>query len=629
MAFGWSASDIALLLHLALTTVNNARKACGEYDELTREVSALHVVLRRLQKESNGSKGILNRPGDAFKEELISIASGCRYVLDRLDKILEKYNGLDSKEKRAKRLWQKVRFGNGQMVDLSDLRGKIVYYTSALGLFINMATMSSLGRVEKQMDNAGGDLKDIKLAVNGITAHLMSSTTKEGSILTAYAEDDTAVWREFRRELVKDGFPSSVIKKHKKTIQAYVKELGSRGLLDDAESTTDESDPGSNRSPEENKSRQDVFSFDASAKRVAREDIKRHDHSTGAAHQSTGPQKRYPREAADTSKTKPTDIICMREIVTESMLENATSSTISQDWSDYVGGTSNDLAALEKAYFTRSPNAMIMNPIKRRRYWIDHFQKWAKGLRIAELEAHLGRDSTPFHDYENCLNLRGLNFRLRLVSSCLSEVARTAIPRPWHAPTMRRSLQSLFALTFLFGAMVQDDSMTRTGSGHSIHTQEPLQSCILHFENLAKILIDRLRLHRRFLSWGNVLRSKFSEGVSWWNSEFVCIYLRALFHSVHHLVYHKTLRESQYPNTYLESSSLLGSIELTQRPVFRTGCYELIWILVDISNTTQTGIIPTVLRIRNAQRQSRRHTLFSASKGPSNSCTFMNCTQQI
>lgn len=55
----------------------------------------------------------------------------------------------------------------------------------------------------------------------------------DGSILTSYTDDDKLFWKEFRRELVKEGFPSSVIKKNRRVIMKYVMELGSRGLLDE------------------------------------------------------------------------------------------------------------------------------------------------------------------------------------------------------------------------------------------------------------------------------------------------------------------------------------------------------------------------------------------------------------
>ena len=236
MSFGYSISDAVLLTQLAWKTVQNARKACGEHDELTREVLSLQVVLRRLEQEVEkpGNPIHEKKSGETYKQELKVIVDGCRKVLSVLDQVLTKYNALSEQERSGRKLWQKIRFGNGTMGDLAEQRGKLTYYTSALSLFLNMVSMGTMGRVERQMTDAGGELKEIKVAVHGITAHLMSRSNRhEGSILTAYADDDRAVWKEFRRELVEDGFSSSVIRKHKRLIKAYIEELGSRGLLDE------------------------------------------------------------------------------------------------------------------------------------------------------------------------------------------------------------------------------------------------------------------------------------------------------------------------------------------------------------------------------------------------------------
>ena len=116
--------------------------------------------------------------------------------------------------------------------DLKEVRAKLRYYISALSLQLNIVSLASVGRVKQQMNGAAGDLKGIQLAVNKITAHLIAED-REGSVFTAYAGDDKAVWKEFRRELISDGFQSHVIHKHKATIKAYIKELGDRGGLDD------------------------------------------------------------------------------------------------------------------------------------------------------------------------------------------------------------------------------------------------------------------------------------------------------------------------------------------------------------------------------------------------------------
>ena len=233
MSFGYSISDGVLLCQLAWSTVQNSRKACGEHDELTREVSALHVVLQRLHQEVDKPDSPVNKSGDSCRAELETNVTHCEKVLRALDKILVKYNALGENEKRGRKLWQRVRFGNGEMADLGDLRSKIVLYSTTITFYLNMASLGAVGRIEEQMNTTGGILKEIQLAVNSITTQFMSKSNYEGSVFTTYADDDKGVWREFRRELVHDGFSSSTLHKHKRVIMEYVKELGSRGLLDD------------------------------------------------------------------------------------------------------------------------------------------------------------------------------------------------------------------------------------------------------------------------------------------------------------------------------------------------------------------------------------------------------------
>ncbi|KAK0510375.1 hypothetical protein JMJ35_006807 [Cladonia borealis] len=229
MSFGYSVSDAVLLSQLAWKTVQNTRKACGEHDDLTQEVLGLHIVLRRLKQEISKPESPLNRSGDTYKEEIEIHCSGCSKVLRVLDIILEKYNRLSEEEKSWRKLWQKIRFGNGEIADLQDLRSKMVTKTTVLSLTLNMASLGSLGRIEKQL----GDLKEMKIAVHGSAARLIAESHSEGSILSSYANDDKSVWKEFRRDLCRDGFSSSDLKRHRALIMAYIKELGDRGLFDD------------------------------------------------------------------------------------------------------------------------------------------------------------------------------------------------------------------------------------------------------------------------------------------------------------------------------------------------------------------------------------------------------------
>lgn len=92
MSFGYSIGDAVLLTQLAWETVQNARKACGEHDELTREIVSLHVVLRRLEQEVEKPGNPINddESGDTYMEELGVIVDGCKKVLHVLDQVLTK-----------------------------------------------------------------------------------------------------------------------------------------------------------------------------------------------------------------------------------------------------------------------------------------------------------------------------------------------------------------------------------------------------------------------------------------------------------------------------------------------------------------------------------------------------------
>lgn len=233
MSFGLSIGDAIALTQLASRVVQNSRKACGAHDELTHDLSNLQSVLRRLEEELTKGENPISRSDSSSQKELESLVAGCQKVLRVLENILLKYNSLSEQERSGRKLWQRIRFGNGETQNLIELRGKVTYYTSAISLLLNLISVGSIGRVEKRMDETGGDLREIKFAVNDITAHLLANKDHEGSILASYAEDDKAVWRQFRRELVKDGFSSSVISTHKGLIKAYIKELADRGLLDE------------------------------------------------------------------------------------------------------------------------------------------------------------------------------------------------------------------------------------------------------------------------------------------------------------------------------------------------------------------------------------------------------------
>jgi len=182
MSFGYSAGDFVLLTQLAWQVVQNSRKACGAHDELTSEVTSLHIVLRRLEVEVSKPNSILNRidGGVDRKEELAQLSSDCRRVLRVMDRILEKYNALSEEKRSVTRLWKKVQFGNGEMLDLAEIRLKISTSTSALTLFLNLSSIGSQGKVESYMESQGDELREMRRSLNWITASMQAKAPKAG-----------------------------------------------------------------------------------------------------------------------------------------------------------------------------------------------------------------------------------------------------------------------------------------------------------------------------------------------------------------------------------------------------------------------------------------------------------------
>lgn len=234
MSFGWSATDVANLAKLIWTTVRNCRKACGEYDEVTRQCESLHSVIRRLKREKSNPTSLLNRREDFFWQDLLPSLDGIQKVVLDIDSIVAKYASLNRKEKglgRLVQLWTKAKFGNKELDALNDLRSRARFFTSTMSTLLETVTSGSLGRIERSLDEAG--LKDLKPAIEGIARKMVASNRKEGSVLTAYTNDDSTVWRDLRRELVKEKLvPSDIISQHRGLIHDFIRELGERGTLD-------------------------------------------------------------------------------------------------------------------------------------------------------------------------------------------------------------------------------------------------------------------------------------------------------------------------------------------------------------------------------------------------------------
>ncbi|PMD35162.1 hypothetical protein L207DRAFT_637551 [Hyaloscypha variabilis F] len=196
--------------------------------------------------ELSNPDSLLNRAGDERREELDELGSGCEQVLDAMHAVATKYNLLPEEARSGKQLWQKFKFGNGEMLDLAQIRQKLSAHTSAITMSVNLCSLSSQGRVEKELNAVGGDLAGVRAKVNWIAANMTAKSGDE-SVWTSHTNDD-------KRLVINEGYSSSVIHKHKHLLKSYVEELGQRGVFDhetdeeDAEDLNEDSEESSDES---------------------------------------------------------------------------------------------------------------------------------------------------------------------------------------------------------------------------------------------------------------------------------------------------------------------------------------------------------------------------------------------
>jgi hypothetical protein len=225
MSFGISVSDVIVVTQLAWNIVQGAKKACGELAELTREVSGIHKILRRLQNDLDDPESLLGRNGQNSERraELAENFRDCHHPLKLLNSVLTKYNSLSEHKRCRIPLYQKILFGNGEMLALSDIRLQLLTHTSAISINLQQISLGSQGRIELILNNLQGDFKGMRKDIDFFLA-MMTAWFREGSVLSSRVNDEKQFWEELQRNPMQ----------HNELINDHVTELGNRGIFDES-----------------------------------------------------------------------------------------------------------------------------------------------------------------------------------------------------------------------------------------------------------------------------------------------------------------------------------------------------------------------------------------------------------
>jgi hypothetical protein len=203
-----------------------------------------------LKYELEAPESPLNRDRAVWGRQLAPIVRDCDSSLHQLDEILQKYGRLASDSGTSpvspRVVWDKFKFGSNEMDQLGSLRVKLISHKSSLTLFLDTIQLHQTGKITTTLSGHGEQLDIILDKVDAIAAKMSNQKSGSGSVMTSYDNDDKEVWKDFRRELVAEGFSSSVLQQHKDVLRAYIREIDQKGLLEQLPSPSPVKSPGIN-----------------------------------------------------------------------------------------------------------------------------------------------------------------------------------------------------------------------------------------------------------------------------------------------------------------------------------------------------------------------------------------------
>jgi hypothetical protein len=193
------------------------KNASGEFEEVSRKVISLHVAIKELEEEAGNPDSIILRAAANKRSTLAEITKNCRNVLVQLEELLSKYKSLSSQHKRKRDV---IRFS---AEDLENVKSKIAFYTSSINLFLTTLGTSSLGRIEKKLDEIVDEIR---------------RGDRDQSIVALQPSNLPGVdirWDALKDNLVHDGFTQQDIEAHKDWIRERLQQIVQNQLEEKAD----------------------------------------------------------------------------------------------------------------------------------------------------------------------------------------------------------------------------------------------------------------------------------------------------------------------------------------------------------------------------------------------------------
>lgn len=223
-----SVAAISALAATARDLFRRAKTSGPDFAAVATVVRSLHTVLKHMRSEAEDPDSLLNgtqQESSLYARQLTPIVEDTDFTLKQLDTILEKYGSCpgDNSSEDGEHAWRNGGASGRKIEDrerdmLQLIRTKLANQKTHIDIFLDTVQLHNPSRQHQPVDLQHVDDKQqnsIKDKIDLVAQRLFQRRARARVLGEAAEGSDEEMWQQFWAELVKEGFSSDVLRKHK------------------------------------------------------------------------------------------------------------------------------------------------------------------------------------------------------------------------------------------------------------------------------------------------------------------------------------------------------------------------------------------------------------------------------
>lgn len=215
-----SVQSISALAATARSLFRLAKVAGPDFADVASAVRALHTVIKHLRAEAEDPDSLLNsaqQESSVYARQLTPIVEDTDFTLKQLATILTNC-GLSTDEKDGKNDGMGKHIEDRERDMLQLIRTKLANQKTNIDIFLDTVQLHNPSRQHRPVDLKQTDAKQqdsIKDKIDIVAQRLFQRRARARASGDVAEESEEEMWQQFWAELVKEGFSSDVLRKHK------------------------------------------------------------------------------------------------------------------------------------------------------------------------------------------------------------------------------------------------------------------------------------------------------------------------------------------------------------------------------------------------------------------------------